>query len=294
MAERSALDHRPEKELLKISLIEVNLEAVEEIPPGQPVPVQINSVITEVGTLELWMKHTKSDRRWTMLRYFPRCFQAFCRVLGNSTQHARCMEGPTLSQIGMYPWQASLDFIEYKVTREQWEASVEQLYQRLERLRLCWEETRDPALLGEAMTWIMMKQVPMPPWLWETTINAIADRRPRQTVLDYNNRMLHRVRWHTVMDAHHCNGKSWEKAFEAASEYLGGVMGGGLARHDSRVLEECRTGIEEGEALSVRVVQSSALSRASAGLPSAPATPPLQEAAERDELTRLAPPRGSL
>ena len=39
-------------------------EAVEDIPPGQPVPVQINSVITEVGTLELWMKHTKSDRRW--------------------------------------------------------------------------------------------------------------------------------------------------------------------------------------------------------------------------------------
>jgi molecular chaperone DnaK (HSP70) len=53
-----------EKELLEISLIEVNLEAVEDIPAGQPVPVQINSVITEVGTLELWMKHTKSDRRW--------------------------------------------------------------------------------------------------------------------------------------------------------------------------------------------------------------------------------------
>jgi hypothetical protein len=53
-----------EKELLEISLIEVNLEALEDIPAGQPVPVQINSVITEVGTLELWMKHTKSDRRW--------------------------------------------------------------------------------------------------------------------------------------------------------------------------------------------------------------------------------------
>jgi hypothetical protein len=53
-----------ERELLEISLIEVNLEAVEDIPPGQPVPVQINSVITEVGTLELWMKHIKSDRRW--------------------------------------------------------------------------------------------------------------------------------------------------------------------------------------------------------------------------------------
>ena len=53
-----------EKELLEISLLEVNLEAVEDIPAGQPVPVQVNSVITEVGTLELWMKHTKSDRRW--------------------------------------------------------------------------------------------------------------------------------------------------------------------------------------------------------------------------------------
>ena len=53
-----------ERELLEISLLEVNLAAVEDIPAGQPVPVQINSVITEVGTLELWMKHTKSDRRW--------------------------------------------------------------------------------------------------------------------------------------------------------------------------------------------------------------------------------------
>jgi hypothetical protein len=53
-----------EKELLEISLLEVDLPAVEDIPPGQPVPVQVNSVITEVGTLELWMKHTNSDRRW--------------------------------------------------------------------------------------------------------------------------------------------------------------------------------------------------------------------------------------
>ena len=53
-----------EKQLLEISLIEVNLEAVADIPAGQPVPVQINSVITEVGTLELWMKHTNSHRRW--------------------------------------------------------------------------------------------------------------------------------------------------------------------------------------------------------------------------------------
>ncbi|MEZ5785300.1 MAG: Hsp70 family protein [Xanthobacteraceae bacterium] len=53
-----------EKELLEISLLEVDLAPVEELPAGQPVPVQINAVITEVGTLELWMKHTTSDHRW--------------------------------------------------------------------------------------------------------------------------------------------------------------------------------------------------------------------------------------
>ena len=53
-----------ERELLEISLLEVDLPAVEDIPAGQPVPVQINAVVTELGNLELWMKHTKSDRRW--------------------------------------------------------------------------------------------------------------------------------------------------------------------------------------------------------------------------------------
>jgi hypothetical protein len=53
-----------ERELQEISLLEVDLPAVEEFPAGQPVPVQINSVVTELGNLELWMKHTKSDRRW--------------------------------------------------------------------------------------------------------------------------------------------------------------------------------------------------------------------------------------
>jgi len=53
-----------ERELLEISLLEVDLAAVEDIPAGQPVPVQINAAVTELGTLELWMKHAKSDRRW--------------------------------------------------------------------------------------------------------------------------------------------------------------------------------------------------------------------------------------
>ena len=53
-----------ERELVETSLLEVDLAAVEDIPAGQPVPVQINALVTELGTLELWMKHTKSDRRW--------------------------------------------------------------------------------------------------------------------------------------------------------------------------------------------------------------------------------------
>ncbi len=53
-----------ERELEEISLLEVDLPTVEGIPPGQPIPVQINAVLTELGALELWMKHTQSDRRW--------------------------------------------------------------------------------------------------------------------------------------------------------------------------------------------------------------------------------------
>jgi hypothetical protein len=53
-----------EQELLEISSLEVDLAAVDDIPPGQAVPVQINAVVTELGNLELWMKHMKSDRRW--------------------------------------------------------------------------------------------------------------------------------------------------------------------------------------------------------------------------------------
>ena len=40
------------------------MPGVENIPAGQPVPVKINAVLTKYGSLELWMKHTKSDRRW--------------------------------------------------------------------------------------------------------------------------------------------------------------------------------------------------------------------------------------
>lgn len=53
-----------ERELLEIASLEVDLAAAGDIPLGQAVPVQINAVVTELGKLELWMKHTNSDRRW--------------------------------------------------------------------------------------------------------------------------------------------------------------------------------------------------------------------------------------
>ena len=53
-----------EPELEETGLLEINLPPLLDFPAGQVVPVQINSVVTELGTLELWMKHVNSDRRW--------------------------------------------------------------------------------------------------------------------------------------------------------------------------------------------------------------------------------------
>ncbi|HEY5952743.1 MAG TPA: hypothetical protein VIT18_00170, partial [Terrimicrobiaceae bacterium] len=53
-----------ERELEETSRIEVTLPAIEGLPEGQPIPVQINPLVTELGNLELWMKHIGSDRRW--------------------------------------------------------------------------------------------------------------------------------------------------------------------------------------------------------------------------------------
>jgi len=34
------------------------------VPAGTVVPVQVEAIVTELGTLELSMKHANSDRRW--------------------------------------------------------------------------------------------------------------------------------------------------------------------------------------------------------------------------------------
>ena len=53
-----------EKQLEETSQVEVTLPPMEAFPAGQPVPVQIHSRVTELGNLELWMKHTGSEERW--------------------------------------------------------------------------------------------------------------------------------------------------------------------------------------------------------------------------------------
>jgi molecular chaperone DnaK (HSP70) len=53
-----------ERDLEDAGLLEVEIPALDDVPAGQVVPVRLNAVVTELGVLELWMKHVKSDRRW--------------------------------------------------------------------------------------------------------------------------------------------------------------------------------------------------------------------------------------
>lgn len=53
-----------ERELEEISRIEVNLPVLEGFSEGQVIPVKLNPLVTELGNLELWLKHTASEQRW--------------------------------------------------------------------------------------------------------------------------------------------------------------------------------------------------------------------------------------
>ena len=55
---------KAEKALEETNKLEITLPSMKEFPAGQPIPVQLNSVVTELGNLELWMKHTASERKW--------------------------------------------------------------------------------------------------------------------------------------------------------------------------------------------------------------------------------------
>jgi molecular chaperone DnaK (HSP70) len=53
-----------ERDLEEMSRIEVNLPIANGFPEGQVIPVKINPIVTELGNLELWLKHTASEQRW--------------------------------------------------------------------------------------------------------------------------------------------------------------------------------------------------------------------------------------
>jgi len=53
-----------ERALEETSLLEIEIPALDDFPAGQVVPVRIDAVVTELGTLELWMQHVNSNRRW--------------------------------------------------------------------------------------------------------------------------------------------------------------------------------------------------------------------------------------
>src|SRR5258708_11199630 len=52
-----------ERELDDAGLLEVAIPA-QDVPVGQAVPVLVSPVVTELGILELLMRHTNSDGRW--------------------------------------------------------------------------------------------------------------------------------------------------------------------------------------------------------------------------------------
>jgi hypothetical protein len=53
-----------ERDLEDTGLLEIEIPALNDVPLGEVVPVRINAVVTELGILEIWMKHANSGRRW--------------------------------------------------------------------------------------------------------------------------------------------------------------------------------------------------------------------------------------
>jgi hypothetical protein len=55
-----------EKELEETANLEVTLEGIEGREQDDAVPVQLHSVVTELGALELWMRHEESGKQWKL------------------------------------------------------------------------------------------------------------------------------------------------------------------------------------------------------------------------------------
>jgi hypothetical protein len=55
-----------ESELEETARLKITLPPLHGEAAGEVVPVNLDALVTEVGTLELRMKHTQSDRRWNL------------------------------------------------------------------------------------------------------------------------------------------------------------------------------------------------------------------------------------
>lgn len=53
-----------EQALTEEACLQSTLAPMEGFPPGERLPVKVNAVVTELGHLQLWMKHEPSGERW--------------------------------------------------------------------------------------------------------------------------------------------------------------------------------------------------------------------------------------
>lgn len=55
-----------EKDLEETASVQTILEPVDDLNAGQTIPVKLHSRVSELGALELWMQHTRSDAQWKL------------------------------------------------------------------------------------------------------------------------------------------------------------------------------------------------------------------------------------
>lgn len=55
-----------ERELEETVSVQTLLEPMDGMNAGEAIPVKLHSRVTEVGALELWMQHTRSDAKWKL------------------------------------------------------------------------------------------------------------------------------------------------------------------------------------------------------------------------------------
>lgn len=55
-----------ETSLTEAGILSVTLSPVDNHPNGVPIPVRMCAIVNEVGILELWLRHTKSEEKWKL------------------------------------------------------------------------------------------------------------------------------------------------------------------------------------------------------------------------------------